>query len=877
MSSDVPQQLTELLIPCSDADAPPASADGGAGGGAATAAAALPAAAPPPPPAAAVASAASSDALSRSSYSTAENERHDASEMRSFTCLVIGCLFVPLVEFVCKACIFSIGTGCSIVNSSWILFEFAFQNETAAAHTAVLACPGGDGQLADIHILWWYLSQVLAVLFATLTCAAPFACCKKAEERPVVARDYFWVACRTLTVTAASPPAGYVVLRLWRLSADSERQATAHVLMVGSLMYAFVYSVVCGLFVAVFGDYSLPAQLIAAVWGIQMLCSLALVLLACGRSRRLRTDRPARDSAPPDAPKFIPPGRRWCCSGLFRHELQAFLVLGLGMCFNGVWMLAYLDLGRHPFRGGVKGCLNTTAWGLNLLSTFCGILGCVLAYYFFHRSSFALIVELVAMGAIAGGFVVIVIVLPIVNGCAKNWRAIKQAIETKHSSASLLWWEKNFDSKPARVLGKGAQGIVFEGKLLSSPGAAPGSGRVVAIKNIPTHCVNIQALALLQGVSHLNIVRYFHFETHDLVTLIALERCDETLAQRLTRSPPPLPEARRSICVDLFKGLGAVHAHGIAHRDIRPSNILLKSGVPKIADFGLAAQVPTDGPTTMPSGFGAALFQAPEVLSPERFPKLYPLAADCFSMGIVLHIVSTGVHPFGSYSGSTSTDLSALLGRADESYLIPGRIVRGMKQVIIPASEHNLKHFVESLLETDPGRRPANAMDCFVKFLPFFEPQPAFQSCSFYTSFLRDYLGAAFAQDCDVVERQKRRELAQTLNDDVLAHVKRHNCGSSDWRAMIEPRAWTNPPSKIYHFWNGKQLAGFGLVVWVRNLFDHTGQLVSKGTFESGCDLEPFVAQQFPWMFQVVRDFSNRYIPEKIAPRPASADSVIAV
>lgn len=542
-------------------------------------------------------------------------------------------------------------------------------------------------------------------------------------------------------------------------------------------------------------------------------------------------------------------------------------------------MLAYLDLGRHPFHGGVKGCLNITAWVMNLFSTCFCILGLVLACYFFGESweRFGDVVWIFEVCAPAIGFIVLAIVLPIANWCAATSRAIKHATETKRSLASLLWWEKSSDGAPARVLGKGAQGIVFEGKLLSSPGAAPESGRVVAIKNIPTHCVNVEALTLLHRVNDLNVVRYFHFETHDLVTLIALERCDETLGQRLTRSPPLSPEARRSICVDLFRGLGAVHAHGIAHRDIRPSNILLQSGVPKIADFGLAAQVPTDGPTTMPSGFGAALFQAPEVLSPERFPKLYPLAADCFSMGIVLHIVSTGVHPFGSYSGSNSTDLSALLGRADESYLIPGRIVRGMKQVIIPASEHNLKHFVESLLETDPGQRPANAMDCFVKFLPFFEPQPAFQSCSFYTSFLREYIGAAFAQDCDVAERQKRRELAQTLNDDILAHVKRHNCGSSDWTAMIEPRAWTKPPRKTYDFWNGKQLAGFGLVVWVRNLFDHIGNLVSKGTFESGCDLEPFVAQQFPWMFQVVRDFSNRYIPNKIAPRPASADSVLAV
>ena len=134
-------------------------------------------------------------------------------------------------------------------------------------------------------------------------------------------------------------------------------------------------------------------------------------------------------------------------------------------------MLAYLNLRRHPFHRGVKGCLNGTARVLNLMSTFCGVLVFVLACSFGQRADFlGLIVQIVGVSDLAAGFFVLAILLPIVNWCVANRRAIEDAAETKRPLASLLWWEKSSDGAPARDLGKG-QGIVFEGKLLSSQGA----------------------------------------------------------------------------------------------------------------------------------------------------------------------------------------------------------------------------------------------------------------------------------------------------------------------------------------------------------------------------------------------------------------------
>ena len=62
------------------------------------------------------------------------------------------------------------------------------------------------------------------------------------------------------------------------------------------------------------------------------------------------------------------------------------------------------------------------------------------------------------------------------------------------------------------------------------------------------------------------------------------------MKQRLRREPPLSVSEAVEIFVSVAQGLAAVHAHGLVHRDIKPGNILIDaiSGLPKIADFGLA-------------------------------------------------------------------------------------------------------------------------------------------------------------------------------------------------------------------------------------------------------------------------------------------------
>ncbi|MFE2408422.1 serine/threonine-protein kinase [Kitasatospora sp. NPDC059408] len=107
----------------------------------------------------------------------------------------------------------------------------------------------------------------------------------------------------------------------------------------------------------------------------------------------------------------------------------------------------------------------------------------------------------------------------------------------------------------------------------------------------------------------------------------------------------PLPGASvRALGARLAEALAHVHALGLVHRDVKPSNVLLAPDGPRLIDFGITRALDANTSLTRP-GYTVG---SPGFMSPEqtRGSKVGP-ASDVFSLGAVLAYAATGVLPYG--------------------------------------------------------------------------------------------------------------------------------------------------------------------------------------------------------------------------------------
>ena len=119
----------------------------------------------------------------------------------------------------------------------------------------------------------------------------------------------------------------------------------------------------------------------------------------------------------------------------------------------------------------------------------------------------------------------------------------------------------------------------------------------------------------------------------------------ETLKERIRRhgaSGMPIAEAI-AYAIEIARALGAAHAQGIVHRDVKPQNVLIdEEGSAKVTDFGIARTLDQEGLTADGRVLGTTDYVSPE----QALGHAVTGQSDLYSLGIVLYEMLTGDVPF---------------------------------------------------------------------------------------------------------------------------------------------------------------------------------------------------------------------------------------
>ncbi len=160
---------------------------------------------------------------------------------------------------------------------------------------------------------------------------------------------------------------------------------------------------------------------------------------------------------------------------------------------------------------------------------------------------------------------------------------------------------------------------------------------------------------LAMRLGHANVVQVFDFgRTADGQYFLAMEFVDGVDLLRLLERAPGQPldpaEAIHIACCAL-RGLDYAHRAtdekgqplGIVHRDIKPANLLISfEGEVRITDFGIARSLEGAGLTQAGGLCGTIAYMSPEQARGEPVD----LRSDVFSVGTLLYLLATGIHPF---------------------------------------------------------------------------------------------------------------------------------------------------------------------------------------------------------------------------------------
>lgn len=253
-------------------------------------------------------------------------------------------------------------------------------------------------------------------------------------------------------------------------------------------------------------------------------------------------------------------------------------------------------------------------------------------------------------------------------------------------------------------VGAGGMGVVWKARDLRLQ-------RIVALKVLrgllasdPVLFAQFQREArTLALVQHPAIVTIYSVEQAGRIPFFTMEFVEGTPLSRYVPSAGLSLAEFYQCAIPLADAIGAAHAHGILHRDLKPGNVMVTParGV-KVLDFGLAAILPPESAAesvTVSDTWAGGVHGTPPFMSPEQvLGRKLDQRSDIFSFGAVLYFMLTGRDAF---PGDTAGEVFASILRDSPPAVSAAR----------PEASPVLDKLIVHCLQRDASRRPASMLE----------------------------------------------------------------------------------------------------------------------------------------------------------------------